>query len=95
MNEGAGPPPLPLPVPPAGATSPRPTALAAALADGHPGALPAFWDEVAAAGAPLVEAIAGEPDHRAVTFLWRDRTGGRGPARPPRPAGTGRGTCCC
>jgi enterochelin esterase family protein len=70
----AGPPALPRPVPVQGATSPRLTALGAALAAGHPGALQAFWDGVVAGGgAPLVEAIAGEPDHRAVTFLWRDR----------------------
>ncbi|MFE0678038.1 enterochelin esterase [Streptomyces sp. NPDC058867] len=31
----------------------------------------AFWDEVERLGTPLVEELAGEPAHRAVTFLWR------------------------
>ncbi|MFG2555993.1 enterochelin esterase [Streptomyces sp. NPDC048581] len=30
-----------------------------------------FWSEVERLGAPLVEELEGEPDHRAVTFLWR------------------------
>ncbi|MFJ8822353.1 enterochelin esterase [Streptomyces sp. NPDC102467] len=30
-----------------------------------------FWQDVAGLGTPLVEEIDGEPDHRAVTFLWR------------------------
>lgn len=30
-----------------------------------------FWQEAAARGTPLVEELDGEPDHRAVTFLWR------------------------
>ncbi|MHB9755156.1 enterochelin esterase [Streptomyces sp. BYX5S] len=30
-----------------------------------------FWREAAAAGTPLVEELDGDPDHRAVTFLWR------------------------
>lgn len=38
----------------------RTTALAAA-----------FWSEVERLGAPLVEEFDAEPDHRAVTFLWR------------------------
>jgi enterochelin esterase family protein len=30
-----------------------------------------FWSEVERLGTPLVEELEGEPDHRAVTFLWR------------------------
>ncbi|WP_306323292.1 MULTISPECIES: enterochelin esterase [unclassified Streptomyces] len=30
-----------------------------------------FWQDVAARGTPLVEALDDAPDHRAVTFLWR------------------------
>ncbi|GGM15546.1 enterochelin esterase [Streptomyces fumigatiscleroticus] len=30
-----------------------------------------FWAEVERLGTPLVEELAGEPGHRAVTFLWR------------------------
>ncbi|MGY0022390.1 enterochelin esterase [Streptomyces sp. YJ-C3] len=30
-----------------------------------------FWQDVTALGTPLVEELDGEPDHRAVTFLWR------------------------
>ncbi len=45
------------------------TASGSALAD----AVEAFWAEVAANGAPLVEPDpAGDPDWRLVTFLWRD-----------------------
>ncbi|MBU6534777.1 enterochelin esterase [Streptomyces mayonensis] len=31
----------------------------------------AFWGEVEHRGTPLVEELDGDPDHRAVTFLWR------------------------
>ncbi|WP_416957755.1 enterochelin esterase [Streptomyces sp. Agncl-13] len=31
----------------------------------------AFWNDVERLGTPLVEELAGDPDHRAVTFLWR------------------------
>ncbi|MEV0321953.1 enterochelin esterase [Streptomyces sp. NPDC050658] len=30
-----------------------------------------FWAEAGRRGTPLVEAIDGDPEHRAVTFLWR------------------------
>lgn len=30
-----------------------------------------FWKEVEGRGTPLVESLDDEPDHRAVTFLWR------------------------
>lgn len=30
-----------------------------------------FWRDVERLGTPLIEEIEGEPDHRAVTFLWR------------------------
>ena len=33
-----------------------------------------FWRRVAARGAPWIEPIPGDPDHRLVTFLWRSRT---------------------
>jgi enterochelin esterase family protein len=53
--------------PPEVVESPR---IARLRADG-PGAVAAFWEEVAACGTPLVEARDGEPGHRTVTFLWR------------------------
>ena len=56
--------PTPAPV----AESPR---LARLAADADvPGAVPAFWREVADAGAPLIEP-ADDPAYRIVTFLWR------------------------
>ncbi|MGW0905460.1 enterochelin esterase domain-containing protein [Streptomyces sp. NPDC002853] len=30
-----------------------------------------FWADAARRGTPLIEALEGDPDHRAVTFLWR------------------------
>lgn len=30
-----------------------------------------FWADAARRGTPLIEAVDGDPDHRAVTFLWR------------------------
>lgn len=30
-----------------------------------------FWAAAARRGTPLIEALEGDPDHRAVTFLWR------------------------
>ncbi|MFC8516117.1 enterochelin esterase [Streptomyces sp. NPDC057257] len=30
-----------------------------------------FWNEVERLGAPLIEELVGEPEYRAVTFLWR------------------------
>ncbi|MET8472854.1 enterochelin esterase [Streptomyces sp. NPDC006422] len=44
---------------------------AAADAAGRALAVDAFWREAAARGTPLVEELDGDPDHRAVTFLWR------------------------
>ncbi|HEX8997383.1 MAG TPA: enterochelin esterase [Ktedonobacterales bacterium] len=49
-----------------------------ALARGEPDTLSAFWDEVAATGAPLIEPAAGEDDaarELLITFLARDRDG--------------------
>lgn len=53
--------------------SPRIEMLRATLTEGQKDALEAFWREVTATGAPLVEAVEGEQDYRLVTFLWRDR----------------------
>lgn len=53
--------------------SPRIETLRAALTKGQKDASETFWREVTETGAPLVEAIEGEPDYRLVTFLWRDR----------------------
>lgn len=61
------------PIPPEDAVSPRIQMLQAALKKGDTAAVDQFWDEVAAAGTPLLEAIAGEPDQRIVTFVWRDQ----------------------
>jgi len=61
------PPRIPKHPPPEVVESPR---IARLRADG-PGAVAAFWDEVAARGTPLVEPRDGEPEHRTVTFLWR------------------------
>ncbi|MEV6401132.1 enterochelin esterase [Streptomyces sp. NPDC051907] len=62
--------PLPRPV-----ASPAVERLAQRLrgaSDGEREALTAeFWSSVQTAGAPLVEALDDDPDHRAVTFLWR------------------------
>ena len=58
--------------PPEVVASPRVAALAA---DPSAAALAAFWAEVAERGSPLVEPLDGDPDHRVVTFLWRDRGG--------------------
>jgi enterochelin esterase-like enzyme len=51
--------------------SPRIQALEKAfLADG-PSALEAFWNQVKREGTPMVEALADDPGHLLVTFLWR------------------------
>lgn len=55
-------------------TSPRIQRLTERLAAGDQAALAEFWRDVEATGAPLIE-LADEPDHRLVTFVWRDRTG--------------------
>ncbi|WCB95238.1 Enterochelin esterase [Baekduia alba] len=49
--------------------------LDAAGTAGRAAVLDRFWAAVAAAGTPLVEPRDGEPRHRTVTFLWRDRRG--------------------
>ncbi|MGW6022024.1 enterochelin esterase [Streptomyces sp. NPDC055099] len=48
-------------------------ATRAAEADeaGRTAVLEEFWAEAASRGTPLVEALDDDPDHRAVTFLWR------------------------
>jgi enterochelin esterase-like enzyme len=42
------------------------------LASGDGAALRDFWRGVEAMGTPLIEEIRGDPQHRVVTFLWRD-----------------------
>jgi enterochelin esterase family protein len=69
------PPRIPKYPPPEVVASPRVAALERALAAGDAGALDGFWAEVARTGTPLVEPRDGEPAHRTVTFLWRDRHG--------------------
>ncbi|MET7637275.1 enterochelin esterase [Streptomyces sp. NPDC005438] len=68
-------PPHPPPPPHAGPTSPTLAALALRLREAEPtrhGLLvEEFWRLVDREGTPLVEPLAGDPDHRAVTFLWR------------------------
>jgi enterochelin esterase-like enzyme len=54
-----------------GPESARMRALEEALDRGVPGAERAFWDEVGARGAPLVETIEGRPGYARVTFLWK------------------------
>lgn len=62
---------------PSRTVSPRVGRLVEALAEcagdetAHRAELDRFWTEVRDATTPLVERIPGEPDHRAVTFLWR------------------------
>lgn len=58
----AGPPRVPKHPPPLVTTSPTIAAL-------RPDGVEAFW---AGARTPLVEPAPGRPDHRIVTFLWRD-----------------------
>ncbi len=55
-------------------SSPRLAALAEQVATGSAtaDALEAFWREVERDGAPLIEAVGGQPDEWWVTFLWRD-----------------------
>jgi len=45
--------------------------LEESLDRGVPGAERAFWDEVGARCAPLVETIEGRPGYARVTFLWK------------------------
>lgn len=53
--------------------SPRIHLLEQALLSGNRAALELFWQEITAEGAPLIEAIEGDPDHHWLTFLWRTR----------------------
>jgi enterochelin esterase family protein len=51
--------------------SPRVQQLAHDLETSGASALDAFWRELDASGAPLVEPIAGDPAHASVTFIYR------------------------
>ncbi|MEU7160669.1 enterochelin esterase [Streptomyces chrestomyceticus] len=72
----AGPPHTSRPAPAEIVDSPRIVALAASVAGGRDAAVREFWAEAETQGTPLVEPIPWDPEHRAVTFLWRgtDRT---------------------
>lgn len=59
--------------------SPRIATVQRRLDGGDPGALEAFWREVAVRGTPLIEPIPGDDAHALVTFLWRE---GRSPDEP-------------
>ncbi|WP_234440871.1 enterochelin esterase, partial [Streptomyces rimosus] len=67
----AGPPRSSRPAPAETVDSPRIVALAASVAGGRDAAVREFWAETEAQGTPLVEPIPWDPEHRAVTFLWR------------------------
>jgi enterochelin esterase-like enzyme len=61
---------------PARVTGPRVARLAEQLVEVSDSAQRAaltaeFWREAKRLGTPLIEELPGEPDHRAVTFLWR------------------------
>jgi enterochelin esterase-like enzyme len=61
-------------IPLAAQTSPDCSRLKTLLADldrGRRTALPEFWTEIAAQGAPLVEPAGNDTDLRLVTFIWR------------------------
>ncbi|MGX6449362.1 enterochelin esterase domain-containing protein, partial [Patulibacter sp. S7RM1-6] len=47
-------------------------AAVAALRAGDAHAADRLWARARAAGGPLVEQLPDDPEHRAVTFLWRD-----------------------
>lgn len=51
--------------------SPRIRYLHASLTKGDGAALDAFWHDIEAAGAPIVEPIAGDDEHRLLTFVYR------------------------
>jgi enterochelin esterase-like enzyme len=55
--------------------SPRIRALTASLDAGHPGAVDIFWQEMEAAGAPLIEPMPGDDQMMLVTFLWNGTPG--------------------
>lgn len=52
--------------------SPTLRALTAALRGGDEDAPDRLWERARRGGGPLVEALPGDPEHRAVSFLWRD-----------------------
>jgi len=52
-------------------TSPRLTSLRREVETGNSEALTQFWQEISAAGAPLVEPLADDETHVLVTFVWR------------------------
>ena len=52
--------------------SPRIAELQAAVSRGESAAVAAFWEALAASGAPIVEPIEGDPSRVLVTFAWRD-----------------------
>jgi len=51
--------------------SPRIEALAGEVEKGKSKAVDQFWKEMEAKGAPLVEAIEGDPNHVLMTMVWR------------------------
>ncbi|MFH8964252.1 enterochelin esterase [Streptomyces rimosus] len=67
----AAPPRTSRPAPAETVDSPRIVALAASVAGGRDAAVREFWAETEGQGTPLVEPIPWDPEHRAVTFLWR------------------------
>jgi len=54
------------------AISPALSAMADELRQGDLDAPERLWRTAERAGGPLIEEIPGDPEHRAVTFLWRD-----------------------
>jgi len=54
-------------------SSPRLVALKNAIAAGHRAALENFWQDITKQGAPLIEPLKDDAQHRLVTFLWRDQ----------------------
>ncbi|MCK9249676.1 MAG: DUF3327 domain-containing protein [Solirubrobacteraceae bacterium] len=63
-------------------TALSPTVSAHATATDPPASAERLWSAAQAAGGPLVEPDPTSPEHRIVTFLWRDATG---PAPTPAP----------
>ena len=53
------------------ALSPRMRALWDEYSRRGAGAVEAFWREIETAGTPLIEALDGDAEHSAVTFVWR------------------------
>jgi enterochelin esterase-like enzyme len=54
--------------------SPRMDKLQKLVGRGNSGAVPQFWEEIRTHGAPLVEAIPGDPKHVLLTFLYKAQT---------------------